>query len=95
MTPKGFQDSRKTVDVYVFGIDQNLAGPKRQDCGIDMHRIGTAALDLMNAISVAEVTTQPFNTGRIGYVAAGYEQVASTAKEIGSVENRFKFGQDV
>jgi hypothetical protein len=49
----------------------------------------------MNTITVAEVTTQPFNTGRIGYVAAGYEQVASTAKEIGSVENRFKFGQDV
>src|SRR5258706_1414839 len=46
-----FQDGRETVDVYVFGIDQNLAGPKRQDGGIDVHRIGTAALDLMNAIT--------------------------------------------
>ena len=49
----------------------------------------------MNAITVAEMTTQPFNTGRIGYVAADHEQVAPAAKEIGSVENRFEFSQDI
>ena len=90
-----FQDGRETVDVYVFGIDQNLAGPKRQYGGIDVHRIGTAALDLMNAITIAKVATQPFNTGRIGDVAADHEQVAPAAKEIGGVEDRFEFSQDI
>src|SRR5260370_9087226 len=90
-----FQDGRETVDVYVFGIDQNLAGPKRQYGGIDMHRIGTAALDLMNAIPVPKMATQPLNTGRIGDVAAGCEQVAPAAKEIGGVEDWFEFGQDI
>src|ERR1700751_2368165 len=90
-----FQDGREAVDIYVFGIDQNLAGPKRQDGGIDVHRIGAAALDLMDAITVPKMATQPFNTGRIGYVASGYEQVTSAAKEIGGVEDRFKFSQDV
>src|ERR1700687_2415087 len=90
-----FQDGRETVDVDVFGIDQNLAGPKRQYGSIDVHRSGTAALDLMNAITVAKMATQPFNTGRIGYVAAGHEQVAPAAQEIGGVEDRFEFSQDI
>src|SRR5258707_12200317 len=83
------------VDVYVFGIDQNLAGPKRQYGGIDMHRIGTAALDLMNPITVPNMATEPLNTRRIGDVAAGHEQVAPAAKEIGGVEDWFEFGQDI
>src|SRR6202158_2056591 len=90
-----FQDGRETVDVDVFGIDQNLAGPKRQYGGIDVHRSGTAALDLMNAITVPKMATQPFNTGRIGYVAAGHEQVAPATKEIGGVKDRFEFSQDI
>jgi hypothetical protein len=48
----------------------------------------------MNAITVPKMATQPFDTGRIGYVAAGHEQVAPAAKEIGGVEDRFEFGQD-
>src|SRR3982074_3871878 len=90
-----FQDGRETVDVYVLGIDQNLAGPKRQYGGIDVHRIRTTALDLMNAITVPKMATQPFNAGRIGYVAADHEQVAPAAKEIGGVEDRFEFSQDI
>jgi hypothetical protein len=57
--------------------------------------IGTAALDLMNTITVPKMATQPFNAGCIGYVAAGHEQVAPAAKEIGGVEDWFKFSQDV
>src|SRR5260370_31843362 len=60
-----------------------------------MHRIGTAAFELMNAITLSKMATQPFNTGRIGYVAAGHEQVAAAAKEIGGVEDRFEFSQDI
>jgi hypothetical protein len=49
----------------------------------------------MNAITVPKMATQPFNTGRIGYVTADHEQVAPAAKEIGGVEDRFEFSQDI
>ena len=49
----------------------------------------------MNAITVPKMATQPFNTGRVGYVAADHEQVAPAAKEIGGVEDRFEFSQDI
>src|SRR5450759_4446745 len=87
--------ARATPEADVFGIDENLAGPKRQYGAIDVHRIGTAALDLANEITVSKMATQPFNTERIGYVAAGDEQVAPAAKEIGGVEDRFEFSQDI
>jgi hypothetical protein len=54
------QNGRETVDVDVFGVDQKLAGPKRQYGGADVYRIGTAALDLMNAVAVPKIATKPF-----------------------------------
>jgi hypothetical protein len=49
----------------------------------------------MNAITVPKMATEPFNTARIGYVAAGHEQVAPAAKEISGVEDRFELSQDI
>ena len=60
-----------------------------------MHRIGAAALDLMNAVFVLKMAAQPFKTGRIGHVAADHKKVAPAAEEIGGVKDRFKFSQDV
>ncbi len=49
----------------------------------------------MNTITAPKMATQPFNAGCIGYVAAGHEQIAPAAKEIGGVEDGFEFSQDV
>ena len=52
-----------------------------------MHRLGGAALKFMDADSAAEMPLQPFHTHPIGHIAARHEQVSSTAREVGSVED--------
>ena len=59
----GFRTVGQAIDIDVLRIDQQLAGPERQYRRVDVHRVGAAAFDLVDAILFAEVTPQPFDAG--------------------------------
>ena len=69
-----FQNGRQAIGVDIFRVDEHLAGRQRKDRGIDVHRIGAAALDFMDPIGGTEVAPQPFDAKRVGDVAPRDEQ---------------------
>ena len=79
------------LGIYLFNEPATLL----RLCCFTLILVGITALDLMNAVTVLKMAAQPFNTGRVGHVAADHKQVAPAAKEIGGVKDRFKFSQDV
>ena len=53
----------------------------------DMHRLTASALELVNSEPTSKMPAQPFYAHRVGHIAARYKQIASTAHEVGGVEN--------
>ena len=71
----------------VFWIYQCLTVSMWHERGIDMHRLTASALELVNPEPASKMPTQPFYPQLVGHIAARYKQIASTAHEVGGVED--------
>ena|SRR6516165_9755784 len=84
------------VDIEVFGVYHHLAWRQRHESGVDVHRLPTSALELMDAqTAAAKVTAQPTDPAAVRDIAANYEQVATTARNVSGVKYRLEFVDNV
>ena len=91
-----FQDRRQAIDIDVIRIDQHLAGGERHEAAVDMHWLRADRRDFVDAKAAwRQIAPQPLNAGEVGDIAARDKQIIAAAHEIGSVEHRLKFIDNV
>jgi hypothetical protein len=90
-----FQNVGQTIRIDVFRIDQHLARTEWKYRRIDVHRVGAAALDFVDSISLPEVPTKPCDAGGVGDVASGNKQIPPASEEVRGVEHGFKLRENV